>query len=148
MQAIKFKQLLLESSYLSKKTFHLHLHLLPPCRGPVSPHTSPWRRALCLCLSYEIHATPQRLIKNRVPKQTMNCAEFTCYRFRGQRGASHLKYKQHATTTTTTITTSILCLHRVLWCSICQVLPKCHMQILWCTLKMTDCVTNFRKYSI
>lgn len=41
-----------------------------------------------------------------------------------------------------------LCLHRVLWCSICQVLLKCHMQILWCTLKMTDCVTNFRKYII
>lgn len=30
----------------------------------------------------------------------------------------------------------------------CQVLPKRHMQILWCTLTMTDCVTNFRKYSI
>lgn len=33
--------------------------------------THPWRRALCLCLSYEIHATPQRLHIILKKKQTV-----------------------------------------------------------------------------
>ncbi|KAF3834139.1 hypothetical protein F7725_025343 [Dissostichus mawsoni] len=41
--------------------------------GPVSPHSSPWRRALCLCLSYESHAIPQQLIEEeKIVCQTNN----------------------------------------------------------------------------
>lgn len=142
-------------------TFISRLFFLP-CRGPVSPHTSMETRLMSLLELWDsCHTTAayKKSCAKRTNKQTMNRAEFYTSTVSAaedeeeeeqkktlpekKKQNSRLKYikKKNATT-------SILCLHRVFWCSICQVLLKCHMQILWCTLKMTDCVTNFRKYSI
>lgn len=118
--------------------------------------THPRRRAFRLCLSYEIHATPQRLIKQRAKQNNQRSPALNPHprypqrrdskeeqNWLGKTKQTHLKHlKNHKKLTYSLSSPRVLVQH------FCQVLPKRHMQILWCTLKMTDCVTNFRKCSI
>ena len=136
-----------------------------PCRGPVSPHTSMETRLMSqLELRDSCHTTAA--YKNSVPNKQTNKRwtalnkthiHSICHRGQRRRGEEEeeedeekkklclekeRKKKLIWNIRKKKMTTSILCLHRVFWCSICQVLLKRHMQIWWCTLKMTDCVTK------
>lgn len=121
--------------------------------------THPRRRAFRLCLSYEIHATPQRLIKQRAKQNNQRSPALIPHPRYPQRWDSKEEQnwleKNKQTNSSETFKKNkhkklkySLSSPRVLVQHFCQVLPKRHMQILWCTLKMTDCVTNFRKCSI
>lgn len=121
--------------------------------------THPRRRAFRLCLSYEIHATPQRLIKQRAKQNNQRSPALIPHPRYPQRWDSKEEQnwleKNKQTNSSETFKKKkhkklkySLSSPRVLVQHFCQVLPKRHMQILWCTLKMTDCVTNFRKCSI
>lgn len=121
--------------------------------------THPRRRAFRLCLSYEIHATPQRLIKQRAKQNNQRSPALIPHPRYPQRWDSKEEQnwleKNKQTNSSETFKKKThkklkysLSSPRVLVQHFCQVLPKRHMQILWCTLKMTDCVTNFRKCSI
>lgn len=121
--------------------------------------THPRRRAFRLCLSYEIHATPQRLIKQRAKQNNQRSPALIPHPRYPQRWDSKEEQNWLEKTQTNKLIWNILkkkhkklkyslSSPRVLVQHFCQVLPKRHMQILWCTLKMTDCVTNFRKCSI
>lgn len=131
----------------------------PPPAEVLWAATRPRRRALCLGFRYEIHAPPQQLNdeqeKNRKKKKKTVCQ--TSHELRrthiygdrargGRRGDDeeeeeknppekgeelcNVQKKREEKTST-----SILCLHCVSWCSICQVLLKMSHQDFMVHLK-------------
>lgn len=93
-------------------------------RGPVSRHTSTKTRLS----SYEIHATPQRLIKQRAKQNNQRSPALIPHPRYPQRWDSKEEQnwleKNKQTNSSETFkkknikSLSILCLHRVFWCSI------------------------------
>lgn len=123
----------------------------------MSRHTSTKTRLSSLLeLRDSCHTTAAYKTACQTKQPAFTCAESTSTvsTAAGQQGGAELAGKKNKTNSSETLKKKhkklkySLSSQRVLVQHFCQVLPKRHMQILWCTLKMTDCVTNFRKCSI
>lgn len=126
-------------------------------RGPVSRHTSTKTRLSSLLELWDsCHTTAAYKTACQTKQPAFTCAESTSTvsTAEGQQGGAELAGKKQTKQTHLKHLKNhkklkySLSSPRVMVQHFCQVLPKRHMQILWGTLKMTDCVTNFRKYSI
>lgn len=127
-------------------------------RGPVSRHTSTKTRLSSLLELWDsCHTTAAYKTACQTKQPAFTCADSTSTVSTavGQQGGAELAGKKQTNKLIWNIFKKkhkklkySLSSPRVLVQHFCQVLPKRHMQILWCTLKMTDCVTNFRKCSI
>lgn len=126
-------------------------------RGPVSRHTSMETRLSSLLELWDsCHTTAAYKTACQTKQPAFTCADSTSTvsTAEGQQGGAELAGKKNRNKLIWNIKKThkklkySLSSPRVMVQHFCQVLPKRHTQILWCTLKMTDCVTNFRKYSI
>lgn len=159
---LQYSTSLIFTEHIKHKTNNTHTQasgfvLFLPRRGPVSRHTSTKTRLSSLLELWDsCHTTAAYKTACQTKQPAFTCAESTSTvsTAEGQQGGAelagknktkqtHLKHlKKHKKLKYSLSSPRVMVQH------FCQVLPKRHMQILWCTLKMTDCVTNFRKYSI